>query len=274
MSGSEPATGRHGERSDALEPKTNDPSVDPFNADAVSNAGYRYSTNASLSSRLANRRLTEASMAVAEFRDRQVIDIGCGDGTYTAEIIDIAGAAHVTALDPAQAALTVARERVADRPVALCAASAYALPYRDRSFDVAYMRGVLHHMDRPADAIAEALRVAAVVVVVEPNGYNPGLKLLERYSSYHVAHGEKSYPARQLDRWVHEQGGRVEKRLFAGLVPMFCPDWLARATKAAEPVLERLPGLRAVGCAVYVFRAVGGTGRMAASPATIRGGSA
>jgi hypothetical protein len=33
---------------------------------------------------------------------------------------------------------------------------------------------------------------------------------------------------------------------------MFCPDWLARAMKAVEPVVEGLPGIRALGCAVFV----------------------
>ncbi|MDQ6797958.1 MAG: class I SAM-dependent methyltransferase [Actinomycetota bacterium] len=261
-----PSTSRTG--AIALESNGHDLSVDPFNADAASNAGYRYTTNASLSSELANRRLTEASMAVADFGGRRVIDIGCGDGTYTAEIIDVAGAGHVTALDPALAALTVARERVAGRPVTLTAASAYALPYRDTSFDIAYLRGVLHHMDHPDQALSEALRVASVVVVVEPNGYNPALKLLERYSTYHVEHGEKSYPPRRLDRWIEQRGGQIDKRMYAGLVPMFCPDWMARVLKGAEPLFEQVPGARAVGCAVYVFSAVGRGGRSVASPSS------
>ena len=47
----------------------------------------------------------------------------------------------------------------------------------------------------------------------------------------------------------------VERRLFAGLVPMFCPDWMARVTKRIEPLVERLPLVRNIGCAVYVFSA-------------------
>jgi ubiquinone/menaquinone biosynthesis C-methylase UbiE len=234
----------------------NDPLVEPFNADAVDNAGYRYTTNASLSSKLANQRLTDVSLEMADFRGRRVIDIGCGDGTYTAEVVEIGGAREVAALDPAPDAVRIARARVDPKVVSLAVASAYALPYGDKSFDVAYLRGVLHHMDDPAGAIGEALRVASVVVVVEPNGYNPALKLLEKYSTYHVEHGEKSYAARTLDGWVRGLGGRIERRTYAGLVPMFCPDWLARAMKRFEPIVERLPGLRQIGCAVYVFSAV------------------
>jgi len=244
--------------------KPPDLSVDPFNADAVANDGYRYTTHASLSSRMANARLTEASLEMADFTGRRVIDIGCGDGTYTAEVIDAGGASSVVALDPAQSALQVARDKVGDRPVSLAAASAYALPFADACFDVAYLRGVLHHMDQPADALREALRVAKVAVVIEPNGYNPVLKVLEKYSTYHVEHGEKSYRPKLLDAWIREQGGNVDRRVFAGLVPMFCPDWMAKILKRLEPVFERVPGVRTVGCAVYVFSASAGPAATAA----------
>ena len=235
-----------------------DPSVDPFTADIAANAGYLYTTNAKLSSRLANRRLTEVSLTVATLRNQRVIDIGCGDGTYTLELVDEAEAARVSALDPSEAALRVARAKVGERPIDVTVGSAFALPYRDQAFDVAYLRGVLHHMTRPTEALREALRVAREVVVVEPNGYNPGLKVLERYSKYHVEHGERSYPPRRLDRWVRELGGTVGRRLYAGLVPMFCPDWMARLAKRVEPVVERLPMLRHLSCAVYVFSARAG----------------
>jgi SAM-dependent methyltransferase len=130
--------------------------------------------------------------------------------------------------------------------------SAYELPYDANSFDIAYLRGVLHHMDQPQLAIREAVRVASTVVVIEPNGYNPVLKVLERYSPYHVEHHEKSYPPLQLDRWATAAGGTVTVRKWAGLVPMFCPDWMARPLKVIEPLVEVAPLLNLISCAVYV----------------------
>jgi SAM-dependent methyltransferase len=134
--------------------------------------------------------------------------------------------------------------------------SAQSLPYPDDSFDVAYFRTVLHHMDDPVAALREALRVAPLLLVIEPNGYNPGVKVIERCSSYHIEHEEKSFAPKRLDRWVGEVGGEVVSRQWVGLVPMFSPDWVAKITHRVEPVLERLPVLRAVGCAVYVFTVV------------------
>ena len=116
------------------------------------------------------------------------------------------------------------------------------------------MQGVLHHSDDPAATIREALRVAEEIVILEPNGLNPGLKLLEKVSSYHREHNERSYTRRRLRGWVEEAGARVVDEKFAIFVPIFSPDWLARGMRALEPVVESVPGLRAVGCSVYVLR--------------------
>jgi SAM-dependent methyltransferase len=229
---------------------------DPFDRDVARTGGYRYTTGAPLSSRLANRRITEAVLALANWRDRSVIDIGCGDGTYTVELVQLGGAASAHGVDPAAEAVAVAKARTAEQDgLSFEAGDAYALAHPDGSFDLAYLRGVLHHLDRPRDVLREALRVAGSVVVVEPNGLNLGLKLLERVSPYHREHGERSYAPRRLDGWVAALGGEVTQRSFIGFVPMFSPDRYARAAKRLEPTIERLPLVRQAACAQYVFSA-------------------
>lgn len=224
-----------------------------FNRDVASNAGYLYTTNAQLSSQMANRRLTDITLSVVELQGKTVLDMGCGDGTYTIELYDRAQPAQMHGVDLADEAIKIATERANGRNLTFAIGSAYALPYADHRFDVVYLRGVLHHMDKPEEALREALRVASAVVVIEPNGYNPVLKLLERFSRYHVEHQEKSYAPVLLDQWIQQLGGRVQTRRWVGLVPMFCPDWMVRFLKRVEPIVERLPILSHVGCAVYVF---------------------
>lgn len=223
-----------------------------FNRDVAENTGYLYTTDARLSSWLANRRLTDATLAAVSFLDKRVIDIGCGDGTYTVELFDRGKPASIHGFDPAERAIEIARQRIIGREIAFGTHNAYDLPVATGSFDLAHLRGVLHHLDRPIDALREAFRVASWVVLIEPNGYNPMVKLLEKYSRYHRKHGEKSYQPRQLDQWIHEVGGTVVSRRWAGFVPFFCPDWFARTLKMVEPLVERLPLVRACSCAVYV----------------------
>lgn len=225
---------------------------DAFNRDVAKNAGYLYTTNAGLSSELANRRLTDAALAAVDFRQQRVVDIGCGDGTYTIELFDRGQPRSMHAADPAEAAIASAREKVGDRQIAFAARSAYDLPWPDGSFDIAHIRGVLHHVERPMDALREAFRVASRLVIIEPNGLNLGLKVLERVSRYHREHQEKSYSPGRVDEWLRQLGGTVIRRQWVGLVPFFCPDWLARMLKQVEPLAEATSMGSRLSCAVYV----------------------
>ena len=126
-----------------------------------------------MSSRLANERMTAASLMLADFRGQRILDVGCGDGTYTVELHDRGRPRLLHGIDPAAAAIGAARQKAGSRAIEFRVGSAYDLPYGVDSFDIAHLRGVLHHLDRPVDALREALRVAKQIVVVEPNGYSP-----------------------------------------------------------------------------------------------------
>ena len=178
----------------------------PFDRDVSNNDGYLYTTGASLSSQIASRRHSDAILAATDYRGKRVIDVGCGDGTYTIELFDRAGPASIYAFDPASNAIDVARKKAAGMDITFEVNIAYDIPCADNSFDIAHVRNVLHHMDRPVDALRESLRVASTVVVLEPNGYNVGLKLIEKLSKYHREHGEKSYLPHRLERWVRNWG--------------------------------------------------------------------
>jgi len=231
--------------------------VDAFDADAAA-GGYLYAQGDRLSARLSNERMTAAILAIADLRGKRVIDLGCGDGTYTLQLARRGVARQVLGLDPAAAAIALAERRAAAEGIDCCGfmvGSVYDTPLVDGSYDVAVLRGVLHHLEYPAAAIKVALSVAREVVIVEPNGLNPVLKLIERLSPYHRAHGERSFLPMTLRRWVRAAGGQVAAACFINLVPMFSPDWLARYCKRAEPIVEAHPGIRAIACGQYVFRA-------------------
>ena len=186
--------------------------VNAFDEDVAVRGGYQYSTNAQLSSRIANKRLTDATLKACDFNGKRVIDVGCGDGTYTIELYDAASPSEIVGLDPAAQAITAAQEKVQDRRIRFSVGSAYELPAEAGEYDVAHLRGVLHHMERPEQAVHEALRVARRIVIIEPNGYSPVLKLLERFSKYHREHEERSYRSGTLARWIERGGGKVDRK--------------------------------------------------------------
>jgi ubiquinone/menaquinone biosynthesis C-methylase UbiE len=228
--------------------------VSQFDADVRANAGYLYTTNAKKSSVLANQRLTDITRAMVDLRGRRVIDVGCGDGTYSAELFAACAPAMMVGVDASGEAVERANRTFGKPGLRFEACSVYDLPYERGSFDVALVRGLLHHLDDARRALERIGTLAREVFVIEPNGYNPTLKLIERFSRYHREHGEKSYAPSLLRRWIRELGGTIEREQYAGLVPFFCPDWMATGLKAIEPAVEATPAARQLSCAVFTVR--------------------
>ena len=93
-----------------------------------------------------------------------VLDVGTGTGLF-AEAFAAAGA-RVTGVDVNAGLLELARAHVPEGR--FVEASAEALPFEDGSFDLVFLRHVLHEVDDPSRALREAARTArARVVVVE-----------------------------------------------------------------------------------------------------------
>lgn len=241
----------------SLDRKTSmNPHVDVFDQDAARYGGYCYTTHMRLSSQLATQRTTKAILEADCFRGRSVLDLGCGDGFYTIRFWDDGQPRQLIGLDAAEQAIRIANANKQQRPLQFMVGNAHQLPWSDNSFEVVLIQSILHHDDHPLDLIREAFRLAPEILIHEPNGNNVGLKIIEKISPYHREHHEKSYTSLQLNRWIKQAGGKITYRRFAGFVPMFCSDGLARRMKSIEPVVERVPWLDAYGCAVVVVKAI------------------
>lgn len=225
-----------------------------FNKDVEVNVGYLYTATVKLSSRLANQRLSDAVRQITNLSGKRIIDVGCGDGTYTIELL-AAQPSYVLGVDPAEAAVNLGRRKsAAFNNIEFKVADIYNLSSLGERFDVAIVRGVLHHLYDIKKAIANLSQIADEVIIIEPNGYNPILKIIEKMSRYHREHEERSYFPHQLDCWFTQSDGRVIQSSYCGLVPFFCPDIIAKILKRLEPLVEKVPFIKQLGCAVYVLK--------------------
>jgi len=87
------------------------------------------------------------------------IEVGCGNGAFTEELIAHCAPLEVTAVDPSEGQLSFARTRQATKLAQFRQGDAQALPFPDRSFDAAAMALVITFIPDPAKAVAEMARV-------------------------------------------------------------------------------------------------------------------
>ncbi len=111
--------------------------------------------------RFMGRYSTRLAPAFADFArlpaGRRVLDVGCGTGALTAELVERLGPQAVSAVDPSQAFVAAARQRYPD--VDVRQAPAEELPYPDATFGAALAQLVVHFMADPVRGLAEMARV-------------------------------------------------------------------------------------------------------------------
>jgi SAM-dependent methyltransferase len=91
-----------------------------------------------------------------------IVDVGCGPGAITIGLAEAVAPGTVIGIDLDQAAISRAQVLAAEREVAnvqFRVGSIYELPFSNDSLDAAFAHTVFMHLDKPAAAAAEVLRV-------------------------------------------------------------------------------------------------------------------
>jgi SAM-dependent methyltransferase len=88
---------------------------------------------------------------------QRVVDVGCGPGALTTELVQRVGPDGVSAVDPSEPFVAAAKERHPGVDVRL--ASAEQLPFADDAFDTSLAQLVVHFMADPVKGLAEMRRV-------------------------------------------------------------------------------------------------------------------
>jgi SAM-dependent methyltransferase len=91
------------------------------------------------------------------WRGQRALDVGCGPGALTTELVARLGADSVAAVDPSEPFVEAARDR--HHGVDVRRASADAIPHSDAAFDVTLAQLVIHFLPDPVAGLVEMARV-------------------------------------------------------------------------------------------------------------------
>ena len=150
-----------------------------------------------------------------------LLDVGCGPATITADLAERVAPGRVVGLDAASGALEAARATLAERDlpagVELTDGDVMSLPFDDGTFDVAHAHQVLQHLSDPVGALAEMRRVTRPggIVAVRDAVYSamtwyPEFEGMELWRSVYMAtaraNGGEPDTGGRLLAWAHQAG--------------------------------------------------------------------
>jgi SAM-dependent methyltransferase len=146
---------------------------------------------------------------------QRAIDVGCGPGALTTELVQRLGADAVAAVDPSEQFVEAARERHPGADVQL--APAETLPFADKEFDAALAQLVVHFMTDPAAGLAEMRRVTRPDGVIAASVWDIGGGRAPISPYWRAARDLDPSLAGESDRAGGREGGLVELFEAAGL---------------------------------------------------------
>ncbi|MDB9939035.1 class I SAM-dependent methyltransferase [Candidatus Thioglobus sp.] len=115
----------------------------------------------------------EAILAATDWEDKDVLDVGCGEGDLSA-MMSFAGANKVDGIDYSKEAVSLAKNKINIENVNFIIDDAHTVIGK---YDVIVMAGVLEHIDKPFDLIdklvAKNLNDGGVIVTASPSFLNP-----------------------------------------------------------------------------------------------------
>jgi len=149
------------------------------------------------------------------YRDRKVLEVGVGAGTDFIQWVRAGAKAY--GIDLTEEAVEHTRKRLALYGLSaeeVRLADGENLPYPDKTFDLVYSYGVIHHTPDPIKAIGEIIRVTKVGGTVKIMLYNRrSLYAYYRYARYGLSRGR---PFRTISDILYHHQESIGTEAFTG----------------------------------------------------------
>jgi len=186
-------------------------------------------------------------------KNGRALDLGCGDGDLSAEVLS-KEFDFVKAIDISAPAIDYAKKRqlqnVSFEVGDICQFN--ELKISGGKWHCVFMMGILHHVKENASQIVNNVsKLTDYVIVQEPNGNNIGRKLLELLPAYRAA-GENSFHKKDLLHIFESNGyfacGIREFNIF----PNMTPEFIYSTLKRLNYIIEMTPLIQTL-CTIRIF---------------------
>jgi ubiquinone/menaquinone biosynthesis C-methylase UbiE len=133
------------------------------------------------------RAVTKVAASDSRASEIDILDAGCGEGFVVQQLHAYAPERTIVGLAVSQRALEIAGTNNPD--IRFLRGSVYALPFENPSIRTVLLSEVLEHLEDPASALREAMRVASQSVIVSVP-HEPWFRLGNLLTFRHVSRSE------------------------------------------------------------------------------------
>ena len=186
----------------------------------------------------------------------QVLEIGCGTGYFTREIVKTG--AMVTAIDISPELLDIAKKEIASDNVRFMIDNAYNMSFPNNSFDSIVGSSVLHHLEI-GKAITEMFRVlkpGGSMFFTEPNMMNPQIALQKNIPALKRKLGdspdETAFFRWNLSKLMQNAGFTQIKIVPFDFLHPAIPQFMIRFVSTIGETTEKVPLLKEIAGSLYI----------------------
>ncbi len=144
-------------------------------------------------------------LRLGDFKDKIVLDGGCGVGSVSEMIVNLAS--QIVGVELSNSINLIAKNLANHKNFLPIQASIENLPLRDKSFDIVFSHGVVHHTSNPRKSMSELWRVVKpggklIVWVYPDNDFMRRRSLLTYFLSDESTDNKKGF-SELLSKWLH-----------------------------------------------------------------------
>jgi Methylase involved in ubiquinone/menaquinone biosynthesis len=186
----------------------------------------------------------------------KVLEIGCGTGFFTKEIIK--KSVQLIAIDISPELIEVARKTILDSNVEFIIENAYQMSFDDQTFNAVIGSSVLHHLnvDSALNEIYRVLIPGGYIAFTEPNMMNPQIALQKNIPALKKALGdspdESAFFIWSIRKKLKKSGfTNIDIIPFDFLHPRIPKRWIKTILPLTN-LAEKIPLLKQISGSLYI----------------------